>query len=272
MPDTPDPAPPDLLTPADPPAWRTVRADSPGPLLLLCDHASKAVPQRLGDLGLAPEALADHIGWDIGAAAVTERVSALMDAPALFTGFSRLVIDCNRLLDTPGSIPAISDGVAVPGNRDLSPADAAARAAACFWPYHRAVRDQIARMRATGVVPALVFVHTFTPRMAGQDRPWHVGVLWNRDPRLALPLLDAFRGEAGLVVGDNEPYSGRDERGYSLHVHGGGNGLPHVLIEIRQDLVAGAAGARAWGDRLARHLAPILADPTLAQVAYYDGR
>lgn len=260
---------PALLGPDDPAPWRAVNESGRAPVLLICDHASNRVPAALGDLGLAPERLGQHIGWDIGAAAVTERLAAALDAPAFLTGFSRLVIDCNRHPGGAGSIPEVSDGVEIPANQGLSPADAGARIALLFEPYHRAIAARLDGFEAAGTVPAILSIHSFTPTMSGRDRPWHAGVLWDSDPRLAVPLLAALSADPAIVVGDNEPYSARDPHGYSMAAHGGRRGLPHVLIELRQDLIADPAGASAWADRLARTLPPILSDPTLRSVRYY---
>ncbi|MGE0724383.1 MAG: N-formylglutamate amidohydrolase [Alphaproteobacteria bacterium] len=260
---------PPLLGPDEPPPWRAVNPDGRAPVLLLCDHASNRVPAALGDLGLPAARLDEHIAWDIGAAAVTERLAERLNAPALLTAYSRLVIDCNRHPGGAGSIPEASDGVAVPANRALSPEAAKARATSLFRPYHEAVASRLDRFADTGIVPALLSIHSFTPTMNGRARPWHVGVLWDRDPRLARPLLDALAADPSIVVGDNEPYSARDPHGYSMAAHGGARGLPHVLIELRQDLIAAAGRAGDWADRLARVLPPILSDPALRSIRYY---
>ena len=259
---------PSLLGPGDPPAWRAVHAAGQAPVLLVCDHASNRVPAALGTLGLPAAELERHIAWDIGAAAVTERLALLLDAPALLSGYSRLVLDCNRHPGGAGSIPSVSDGIAVPANRDLSEAAVAARVAALFTPYQQAIGARIAAFAAAGIVPAIVSIHSFTPAMNGRPRPWHVGILWDDDPRIARPLLDCLGAEAELVVGDNEPYSAREPHGYTTDVHGTRAGLPHVLVEIRQDLIADDAGATAWADRLAAALKPILADPKLYAIRH----
>ena len=248
-----------LLGPEDPAPVETCRAAGCAPLLITCDHASLEIPRALGDLGVPAAQRRQHIGWDIGAAEVTRRLAVRLDAPALLTGFSRLVVDCNRRLDDRSSIPAVSDGVPVPGNCDLSDADRTARIEALFHPYHRAIATRLDAVLAAGVVPALISIHSFTPVMNGRARPWHVGILWDKDPRIAVPLLAALRAEAGLVVGDNEPYSAREPVGYTMRQHGVGRGLPHVAIELRQDLVDDADGAAAWAERLARALRPIIA-------------
>ncbi len=262
---------PPLLGPDDPPAWRAIHDHGRAPALLLCDHASNRVPSALGTLGLAPGQLDRHIAWDIGAAAVTERLAALLDAPALLSGYSRLVLDCNRHPGRAGSLPAVSDGIAIPGNVGLSDAEVAARIAALFHPYQAAIGARIARFAAAGTHPGLVSIHSFTPAMNGFQRPWHVGVLWDQDPRIALPLLDALSRQPGLVVGDNEPYSARDPHGYTMDAHGTRAGLPHILIEIRQDLIGCDAGAAEWADRLAQALKPILADPKLYRLRHDRG-
>lgn len=248
---------------SDPDPFTQLNPEGAAPVVLICDHASHAVPRALGGLGLPPDALRQHIGWDIGAAEVVGHLARLLDAPAVLSGVSRLVIDCNRALDNPTSIPEESDGVPVPGNRGLDPAARAARADAWYRPYHRAVETTIAHRRAMGPAPAVLSVHSFTPEMDGFARPWQVGVLWGWDDRIPAPLLAALRAERDLCVGDNEPYSARDNVGSSMARHAERAGLPHALIELRQDLIATPAGARAWAGRLARLLSPILADRSL---------
>ena len=238
-------------------------------MLLTCDHASAAIPRSLAGLGLPPAAVAEHIGWDIGAAEVTRRLTPFLDAPALLSGYSRLVVDCNRDPEDPSSIPESSDGIAVPGNRALSPAARAGRVAACFAPYHAAITARLDAFLAAGIAPALVSIHSFTPVMKGAARPWHVGILWDRDPRLAQPLLAALRADATLQVGDNQPYSAREPAGYTVRHHAEARGLPHVAIELRQDLVADPAGAEAWARRLAHALAQILARHDIYRVEHY---
>lgn len=232
-------------------------------VILSCDHASNRVPQNLAQLGLGDEVLARHIGWDIGAAAVTRRMAPALGAAAVLAGYSRLVIDCNRDPDDPSSIPATSDDVVIPGNRTLSAVARQARRAAIFAPYHAALTDLIERTLRRGVVPALISIHSFTPTLGGEARRWHVGILWDGDGRIASPLLRALRGDAALVVGDNEPYSARQPAGYTMRHHALERGLPHVAIEIRQDEIADDAGAAMWTERLAVALRPILNDSAL---------
>ena len=257
---------PALLGPDDPVPVEL--HDGAAPVLLTCDHASNAVPRSLAGLGLAPELLQRHIGWDIGAAAVTRRLAQTLAAPAVLSGYSRLVIDCNRDPEDATSIPATSDGVAVPGNRELTPAARAERRRACFAPYHDAIAARLEAMLAAGRVPALLSIHSFTPVMAGVARPWHVGILWDKDPRLPVPLLAALGADPALVVGDNQPYSAREPAGYTVRHHAVARGLPHVAIELRQDLIATAEGAAGWAERLAAALAPILARPEIYRLEH----
>jgi predicted N-formylglutamate amidohydrolase len=252
-----------LLDVDEPPAFVLVNDAGRAPVLLLCDHASRAVPRRLGMLGLDEALLMRHIGWDIGAAEVTRRLAAMLDAPAILTGYSRLVVDCNRATEHPSSMPEISDGVAVPGNRGLTPAARAARLRACFDPYHAAIAARLAAFRAAGRVPAMIAIHSFTPVMDGFVRPWHVGILWDKDPRVPVPLMRALAADPQRVVGDNEPYSAREPNGYTMRCHATPQGLPHALVEIRQDLIDTASGAAEWSGHLAAALGPILAAPTL---------
>ncbi len=252
-----------FLTADEPPAFELHNEAGRADLLLVCDHASALIPRRLGSLGLASDLLTLHIAWDIGAAATARLLARRLDAPLLLAGYSRLAIDCNRYLDDPSSIAQESDGIAVPGNRGLSPAERAQRAAALFHPYHHAVAAALDRLHARGRPPALVAVHSFTPVMSGRSRPWQVGVLWAEDGRMARPLIAALRAQAGILVGDNEPYSGREPMGYTVEEHAVAKGWPHVALELRQDVVESRGGAEEWAERLARALAPILADPML---------
>lgn len=252
-----------LLGPDDPPACETFNASGRAPVLFLCDHASNRVPAALGGLGLSPAQLDLHIGWDIGAAELTRRLAARFDAPAVLAGYSRLVIDCNRQLRDSQSIIEVSDGVRVPGNAGLSPADADARIAACFRPYHDAVAAVIARTEARGAIPALLLMHSFTPRLDGEERPWHVGVLWADDGRIAVPLMERLRRRGDLRVGDNEPYTGYSPHGYSFPVHVDQPGRAGAQIEVRQDLIGDEAGLARWTEILADALAGVLEDESL---------
>jgi predicted N-formylglutamate amidohydrolase len=255
----------DLLLPGDPPPFEVINARGRARLVLFSDHAGRAIPQRLGTLGLKQAELDQHIGWDIGIAKLARVLAAELDAPAVLAGYSRLVIDCNRRPDDPTSIAQESDRIPVPGNRGLTPEDRKARHDAIFAPYHAAISEVISRKRQEGPDPAVLSLHSFTPRMNGFARPWHVGILWNRDPRLPVPLMARLMREPGLVVGDNEPYSGKDEHGYSVIAHAETQGLPHGLIEMRQDLIGDDAGVARWAETLIWVLKDVLADERVYQ-------
>ena len=260
----------DLLQPGEPLPYELYNESAGGRLLLVCDHATNRVPDGLDKLGLSDAELARHIGWDIGAADVTYRLSDRLGAPAVLSSYSRLAIDCNRSLDHPGLILAESDRTPVPGNTGLAPAQRQARIDALFHPYHAAVDDQVDRLSALcrpGEAPVVVSIHSFTPVFEGVERPWHVGVLWNEDPRLPLPLIDRLRADTDLVVGDNQPYSAREGFGHTLERHGDGGGLANSLIEFRQDLIDTHHGAAAWADRIAGVLQDVLIDENLYRPA-----
>jgi predicted N-formylglutamate amidohydrolase len=262
--------PPPLLGPDDPPPFTLFNPEGQAPLVLVCDHASNAIPMALGQLGLGPAELAQHIAWDIGAAQVTRLLAMRLDAPAVLGGYSRLVIDCNRSPGDPTSIAEVSDGIVIPGNQNIDDALADVRLNAVFWPYHHAITQALAHRwrHGRGRAPALIAIHSFTPVMNGFQRPWHLGVLWNRDPRLARPLIAWFRANPDLCVGDNQPYSGRDV-GFTMDTHGGAAGLPHVEIEIRQDLIADQEGCQRWGAVAGEALAAVLEDETLFRVQHH---
>jgi predicted N-formylglutamate amidohydrolase len=230
--------------------------------LLLCDHASNAVPADLADLGLPRDQFERHIAYDIGAAAVTRALARRLGAPAILTRFSRLVIDPNRGRDDPTLVMQLSDGAVVPGNRALSE-DAIQRRIERFYdPYDVAIAQAVQQGLDAGHPPVIVTIHSFTPTWRGWVRPWHVGILWDADERFAGPLLEGLRAEAGLIVGDNEPYDGA-LAGDTIDRHATHRGLANALIEIRQDLIAEDDGAAEWADRFARLLAPMLLRPDL---------
>ncbi len=238
-----------LLAPDEPPPFEIVNPGGGGSAVLVCDHACNRVPRRLGTLGLDPEQLADHIGWDPGAADVARRLSTLLDAPLVLSGYSRLVIDCNRPLASAQSIAEQSAGTPVPGNRGLSPGERQCRVEALFRPYHDAI-DRLLEGR-DGRPTVLLSIHSFTPTLNGEARPWHVGISARRDRRLAALMLRALAQGGSLTLGDNEPYPIDDETDYTIPVHGEGRGLPSIMIENRQDGIHTAAGAATRAARLA---------------------
>ncbi|MBN9263792.1 MAG: N-formylglutamate amidohydrolase [Hyphomicrobium sp.] len=218
-------------------------------LILLCDHAGNAFPPEYGTLGLPESQLRRHIAYDIGAAAVTRALAAALDVPAVLTRFSRLLIDPNRGADDPTMIMRLSDGAVIPGNRHLDAAEREKRTARYYRPYHNMIEDVIERCIAAGVPPAIISIHSFTESWKGVPRPWHVGILWDRDMRLSAPMLDYFNADGGLIVGDNEPYKGSLE-GDCLWQHATARGLANALIEIRQDLIREPQGQQQWADRI----------------------
>lgn len=261
-----------LLAPDEPRPHELFNGGGRAPLLLLCDHATRFIPRALQGLGLDEATLTRHIAWDIGIAEVTRQLARRLDAPAVLSHFSRLIVDPNRQLDNPTLMPEISDGTIVPGNRELGAAQRRARIETFFKPYHDAIDAQLDAMQGGGATdgkaPVLVSMHSFTPMMHGVQRPWEIGILWNRDPRLPRPLLERLRAE-GLTVGDNEPYSGADGHGYTQHTHGDRRGLANVLIEVRQDLIDTQPGAALWSERLGAALEAVLRDPALYRVEHY---
>jgi predicted N-formylglutamate amidohydrolase len=225
-----------LLAADEPGPFKVLNPLSDQPVLLVCDHASCRFPKSLGDMGLDPFARRCHLAVDIGAGALTERISASLAVTAVVARYSRLVVDCNRQLMDPGAFLQFGDGVLVPGNRRLSQADKDRRANSIYWPYHEAVEQQIERLGRDVSKLSFIAVHSFTPVMGGEARPWQIGVLWDTDTRLRDIFLEGF-GAAGYVVGDNEPYSGKAPQDFTIDHHAETIGLPHVGIEIRQDLI-----------------------------------
>jgi predicted N-formylglutamate amidohydrolase len=231
-------------------------------VLLLCDHASNAVPVDLADLGLPKAQFERHIAYDIGAAAVTRALARRLGAPAILTRFSRLVIDPNRGRDDPTLVMQLSDGAVVPGNKGLSEDEIQQRIERFYDPYDVAIARAIQEGLEAAQPPVIVTIHSFTPSWRGWPRPWHVGILWDADARFAKPLLEGLMAETGLVVGDNEPYDGA-LAGDTIDRHATHRGLANALIEIRQDLIASDEGAEEWAERFARLLGPLIRRPEL---------
>lgn len=252
-----------LLSPGEPPPFEVIAPEAPAPFLLICDHASNRVPKTLGDLGVHKSSFDLHVAWDIGALDAAKRLARRFDATLIHSNYSRLVIDCNRRPDSINLCPPVSDGVEVPANIDIAEADRQSRLDMLHQPYHDAIEAWIAARRAAGHVPAVVSIHSCTPVMAGFQRPWHLGILWNEDERIARPLIQTLSRNASLCVGDNQPYTGKTQSGYSIPFHAERNRLPHVMVEIRQDLIGTRAEAERWADVFGDAIAPILADKSL---------
>jgi predicted N-formylglutamate amidohydrolase len=239
-----------LLGEGEPGPVELLREAGVGPFLLTADHAGRMIPRALGGLGVAEVERARHIGWDIGIAEVTRRLSEALDAAAVLQRYSRLVIDCNRAPRMHGAFVTVSEATRVPGNEGLSEADKAVRVAEIFAPYHETIEALIKRRART----VYVAMHSFTPVYLAEARPMHVAVLYNHLPRFSKALAGLLRAEAGLVVGENAPYRLSDDSDYGVPVHAEARGLDCVEIEIRQDLIGHEQGQAEWAARLARLL------------------
>jgi predicted N-formylglutamate amidohydrolase len=249
-----DDAPTNLLAPDEPQPVSVTNEGSRSPFVIVADHAGNYLPRRLRKLGLGPAELERHIAWDIGVGAVCRLIGDALSAVVIGQNYSRLAIDCNRMPGSETSIVELSELTTVPGNIGLSKTQSEARIREIFRPYHDRIAGELDRRQQAGRPTALIAMHSFTPVFMGVARPWHVGVLYNRDPRFANILMDLLRREQSLVVGDNEPYSVTDTSDYTIPVHGEHRDLHHVAIEIRQDLIADEAGQRRWAGLLARLL------------------
>jgi predicted N-formylglutamate amidohydrolase len=239
--------PTEFLAAHEPPPCTVLNCDSTKPVILVCDHASRRLPAVLGDMGLDPPARRCHLAVDIGAGTLTRILAARLSVTAVLCEYSRLVVDCNRQLLDPSAFLEFGDGIVIPGNRNLSPDQKELRANAIYWPYHHAVEEEIKRLRSYGTPPAVIAIHSFTPVLNGVSRPWQMGVLWDVDKRLAEVFLKELE-EAGFLVGDNEPYSGKAPQDFTIDYHAEAAGLQHVGIEIRQDLIADSKGVEEIAD------------------------
>lgn len=242
-----------LLGPDDPNPVATIGSTNGAPILILCDHASNRVPKALGDLGLDEKHLQAHIAWDIGARRVTEHLIETVGGYAVLGSYSRLVIDCNRPLRNPTAVPTISDGIAIPANRDLSIAQIGQRIEEIYLPYHFTVVRAIAEFIERGVRPLVIGLHSCTPVMNGAFRPWSIGIAHSDDREVSDQVVRRLKEYGEYEVGDNEPYA-IDDSDFTFPAHVVANGLKHVFVELRQDLIADDAGAVRWGDELRRVL------------------
>ncbi|MBS7456508.1 N-formylglutamate amidohydrolase [Coralloluteibacterium stylophorae] len=240
-----------LLAADDPAPFAIERSDGASPFVLICDHAGRAVPRALGDLGVPAPEWERHIAWDIGAAGVARHLAQALDAFLITQTYSRLVIDCNRPAGSPTRIPERSENTPVPGNLGLDDAQRAARVRGIFEPYHAAIAAELDRRQAAGLPTILVSMHSFTEVYDGVPRPWHLGMLHQQDTRMSDAMLALIRADGRWVAGDNEPYAISDTAEYSIPTHGQARGLPYVEIEVRQDLIADAPGQADWAARLA---------------------
>lgn len=240
-----------LLGDGDPAPVEVLRVQGSSPFLLTAEHAGRALPKRLGTLGLSDRDLGRHIAWDIGIASVTRRLSEKLDAAAVLQTYSRLVVDCNRWPEAEDFVTSFSESTEIPGNVDLAPDEIEVRAKEIFHPYHYAIRDLLDARISSGRTTVLAAMHSCTPVYLGVSRPWHVGVLYDKDPTFARILLELLHGEGKLIVGDNEPYFLTSEKDYAVPVHGEQRGIPHVEIEIRQDLIESESGQAEWAERMA---------------------
>lgn len=243
-----------LLAPDEPEAFEVVAGTPASRFVITCDHAGRRIPRALGSLGLPASELERHIAWDIGVEALGRRLARALDATLVVQRYSRLVVDCNRRPTRPDSMPKTSEDTLIPGNASITPEAAAERVQAIFEPYHARIRAELDARGARGQATTLILLHSFTPVYRAVGRPWHAGVLYLNDSRLARRVLASLRAEPGLVVGENEPYAASELTDYGIIEHGEARGLPHVELEVRQDLIADERGVEAWSERLARVL------------------
>jgi predicted N-formylglutamate amidohydrolase len=249
-----------LLADDEPAPFRVENEAGASPIVVICDHAGRRIPRLLGTLGLPESELGRHIAWDIGALGVASHLSMMLDATLIAQTYSRLVIDCNRPLDAPTSIASRSERTDIPGNLSLTPEEKQARAAEIFAPYHDRITTELDRRQASARPVFLISMHSFTPVYMDAARPWQIGMLYHRDTRLAHAMLARIRADGRWTAGDNEPYSVSDGTDYAIPIHGERRGIPHVEIEVRQDLVAEANGQREWAERIAGWLRESIAE------------
>jgi predicted N-formylglutamate amidohydrolase len=224
--------------------------------LVTCDHATNRVPSSVGEgsLGLAHEDMERHIAYDVGAAGVSRHLADELQSTAVLANFSRLVIDPNRGEADPTLLMRLYDGSIIPGNRHADADEKERRLNAFHRPYHNVLAEAAERRNDT----VIVSIHSFTPQLNGKPaRPWEIGVLHSRDRTFSQPILERLQRENDLTVGDNQPYHGYLP-GDAIDRHATSKERPHVLIEIRNDLITQGDQQKAWAERLAPILVEVL--------------
>ncbi|MBC8718291.1 N-formylglutamate amidohydrolase [Ochrobactrum sp. Marseille-Q0166] len=234
-----------------------VNGNGNSPWLLVCEHASNFIPERFKGLGLSTEALKAHIAWDPGAVEVARLLSAILNAPLIESGLSRLLIDCNRPLDATDLIPEISETTIIPGNHNLSAIERSKRIDHSHRPFHACVEEVISERAKRGLPSWIVTIHSFTPVYRNISRPWHIGIIHDEDDRIAKPLIAALTQDKSLNVGINEPYAPADRVYYTLERHARPRNTPCVMIELRNNEIASAETQAQWAERLATIFAVI---------------
>jgi len=232
-------------------AVRVTNAGGSSPFVIICDHASNALPSGFDRLGLTAKNFDRHIAWDPGALPVARQLATSLDAALVESRVSRLIIDCNRPLEAHDLIPALSETTIIPGNENLSSAERERRISASWRPFHDAISALVDERLAAGRDTWLVSVHSFTPVYKGVSRPWQIGIIHDDDTRLAAPMIAALQKQAGLTVGVNEPYSPADRVYFTLERHARSRGLPCAMIEVRNDEIRDQPGQHRWADLLA---------------------
>ncbi len=227
--------------------------------VLTCEHASWRVPTPWHDLGLSADLLRQHIGWDIGAAEVTRELSALMRAPAFLAGYSRLFVECNRMPTAPDFVAAQSAGIHIPGNQGVTADEISLRKKVAYDPFHKAISDYLDQLEEHKIRPILISVHSFTPNLGDEARPWHAGVLWKEDSDLPLALHREMSKQHEGLIGLNSPYDPHKVETMTLDYHALPRGLPHVVLEIRNDLINDGKGALYWSKLIADSLTALKA-------------
>jgi predicted N-formylglutamate amidohydrolase len=245
-----------LLAGSDPKPVEVVNADGSSAILLVCEHAGRAVPATLGDLGIAAAEMDRHIAYDIGAEGLSRKLSEALDATLVLQRYSRLVVDCNRPFEAVDCVVESSDETAIPVNCNLADMERTQRFEEIHRPFHDAVGRLLDVQQRAGRATVIAAIHSFTPRFANKDRPWQIGVCFNRDGRVAEKFMQAFQAaEPAIRAAYNEPYTVDDISDYTIPVHGERRGLPHVLLEVRNDLIADVAGQERWALSIAHALA-----------------
>ncbi len=248
-----------------------IPGDLSGGLLLLCDHARNTVPPAYGNLGLPAEQFERHIGYDIGVRPLTLELARRLNAPALLTTYSRLLIDPNRGEDDPTIVMRLSDGAVVPGNARIDAAERQRRIEQFHKPYHDLIDATLDEMLSTSSPPVVISIHSYTPVWRGTPRPWHAGILWDSDERAVRPFIEQLQNQGDLVVGDNEPYDGALKND-TMYRHASKRGLAHALLEVRQDLISDDKGVLEWADRLQPILEDLVMRPDLRKICHHPSR
>ncbi len=228
-----------------------INPDATSDVLLICEHASNHIPSKFNGLGLSEETINSHAAWDIGAFYVAKIMSKLLDATVIAPRFSRLLYDCNRPPSSPTAMPVKSEIYDISGNVNLSKVEKNRRVKEFYLPYSNALNNLLFERTEASRLPIIVTIHSFTPTYHGKRREVEVGVIHDKDSRLAEIFLKICKDDSNLICQVNAPYGQEDGVTHTLSEYAVAKGLHNIMVEIKNDLITEDKGQYEMAEFLA---------------------